>query len=1068
MQHGHHTDEAVRRTEVVAEATSGTTTSGSEDEETRAVRERAARLLEDLPEAEAVALAGLLDVAYREYCLVVMLARSDDQQYLTYQAPLVPHARWPKLRRRPLRGWLPFSTEYTFSYETQIPRAVASYHVTVEVPEEIDVRRFLLSTDADAPAVEALCTRLDALADVVQDSGRDAVERPSTALLRLELEEVLAEVRALGRRRMLDRSDYMSYLAYKRIAPAPGAVGRALRRHTRRNELLGDAPSIAGLHLPGDLTVAADRGLRLGEQLPSSLRALSTFLRARSYGADVSSDNDPREHGAHAQWRQRDVGFGRRTHEPVRAQVYLAIADEPPALISSVARILFALLAVVVGVHVAAVFDGPLWGPEDWRGVSWDLLRGRTAAEEWLVNVGDRADAVVAVLLIVPGILLSRLDIPRTHSVLGVLRRFPVRVAFASVITTTVLAMVVAARPQDVTAAFLWSELALVVLLAVCAVEATARAWRHRQLVPAVGVIPGWLRDEFSRGPAAALRLRARPLLAHGPARLVQHVLRALGGRAPDITFDATGGNGDRGRGPALTLTISRSAEMADAALRLVGGASNALHCSLVHDAGGHPVSVAGDALGAPTLDGSRREDPCAGPPAHPSELLYVSDGHVSFQASATPVAVTEVLAETALTDCTPPNEALGPAWYRHARLNALVLRPESQDVDYLLCRASTGAGLHPADSRQLLRLLRTLLESLTDANASTVGGSPGAPVLPTVVSMPAAPPATTEADRRRPATGACLRLSFSAPAADNARRLAVEDRLVRSAEGFEVWRARQTPGSGQGDWRQLVPDSSSPDGAAPSLVGSRRDRTTTTAPVLPVTIVGPAGPDSTRLLTSICRLLERAALTCTSLTATPLGQLVVVHIGAVAEHWTGDEPPQVASGVCSVGEGLARLQRVGVLSDAADAGAESVSGLEDFRICLGGAAGWEPGVVASPPGDRPEVGLALWLTWQAPHGLLTDAEIASHLRREAVPLVGATTILVWRSRRMPDGLVHGRSKLAVTKAAAANGLTAGEQAKALQQAVLDRMRRAAGPSALSVAVHVTWSEDWLERRRGL
>jgi hypothetical protein len=40
-----------------------------------------------------------------------------------------------------------------------------------------------------------------------------------------------------------------------------------------------------------------------------------------------------------------------------------------------------------------------------------------------------RADAIVAVLLLVPGILLTRLDIPSTNTVLGQLRSFQRRLA---------------------------------------------------------------------------------------------------------------------------------------------------------------------------------------------------------------------------------------------------------------------------------------------------------------------------------------------------------------------------------------------------------------------------------------------------------------------------------------------------------------------------------------------------------------------------------------------------------------------------------------------------------------
>ncbi len=206
-------------------------------------------------------------------------------------------------------------------------------------------------------------------------------------------------------------------------------------------------------------------------------------MTSAQLGFDVSTDNDPRENGAHAQWRATPLGFGHPTVEPVEARVYLAMADEPPALVGSVLRMLAALLVVVVGIKAVAL-DHPL---------AW------TAP----IELGQ-ADAAVAVLLIVPGVLLARLDIFSTHSILGRLRRFPIVVAYVSVGITSTLALFVAAEhagpSKRLSTVFMIGSGALLVLLMLCVVESVVRFVRRRVPVPRSAAVPVWLRRHYEPG----------------------------------------------------------------------------------------------------------------------------------------------------------------------------------------------------------------------------------------------------------------------------------------------------------------------------------------------------------------------------------------------------------------------------------------------------------------------------------------------------------------------------------------------------------------------------------------
>jgi uncharacterized membrane protein len=227
----------------------------------------------------------------------------------------------------------------------------------------------------------------------------------------------------------------------------------------------------------------ADRYRQLGggRLTAHSLRRIAANLSGTELGRDLTVDNDPREHGAHAHWRGTAADPS-PSSEPIRATAYLALADEPPALIESVARMVVGLLVVVAGIGLLS---------------------------EWADGSNlNRADAIVAVLLLVPGILLTRLDIPSTNTVLGQLRSFQRRLAYGSLIATTGLGVAFAAGPADwdITWAVLASVIVLSVLVACCFAEFMMRARRRRAVVPFVAAVPAWLRQDLGVKPDKRLQ----------------------------------------------------------------------------------------------------------------------------------------------------------------------------------------------------------------------------------------------------------------------------------------------------------------------------------------------------------------------------------------------------------------------------------------------------------------------------------------------------------------------------------------------------------------------------------
>jgi hypothetical protein len=316
------------------------------------IRHRANAVLQALRGDTAAAFERLIEIASREFLLVVSLPLDTPQCYLTYEAPLLPGIKQPSRRTTFVNGWLPVNREFTVQYTTSVPRTVRSYHLTFEVPEEIHVRRFTLSTDIDEPFVDSLAEDIEAVAALHDEL---AVQDPPK-LLELELQGIGSRLAELGRRRMLNIVQYRRYLdnCFRpfggRLPPEnrlPLNEDEALQQLVDGQRMVATMTAFAGHYQADRFRQLAARGLT-----GHSLRRIAQHLRDAQVGHDLTVDNDPREHGAHAHWRGTAPGDTQRSNEPITATAYLALADEPPSLIESVARMVVALLVVVLGIGV--------------------------------------------------------------------------------------------------------------------------------------------------------------------------------------------------------------------------------------------------------------------------------------------------------------------------------------------------------------------------------------------------------------------------------------------------------------------------------------------------------------------------------------------------------------------------------------------------------------------------------------------------------------------------------------------------------------------------------------------
>ncbi len=459
------------------------------------IRDKAAEAVTQLFTPDSPFLR-LLDIASSEYLLVVEMPTNKAQTFIRYEAPVIP-ARSKHLRSRNVFArWMSVRHEFTVRYDTLIPRAVNSYHVTAEVPPEIQVRRFFLTTDVDSPALHSLAADMRAVAD-----NYGSLQKVAPKLLELELQGIASRLAEFGRRRQRDLESFRAYIE-ERYATFASGPPRFPQRHdtatpTDDTGLGLDQPIVTRLERFANL-YEADYFRKLADGLmpPDALRELAAELEATQVDQDIHTDNDPRENAGHAQWQRRPFGGDPGSVEPVTSTVYMALVDDPPSLASNVSKLLLAVLILVVGF-------GVVMEPEFFSSVP--VLGALGAWFQPAVDDGgpiSSADAIVTMLLLVPGLLLSRLEIPSNKTVLGQLRLFPRYVAYTSVIIAGGLALLVASgRAGSLDRPFLAGMIALLGLFLLVGLDGAGKAVKRRRRVPVNRVTPIWLVQEIRRRP---------------------------------------------------------------------------------------------------------------------------------------------------------------------------------------------------------------------------------------------------------------------------------------------------------------------------------------------------------------------------------------------------------------------------------------------------------------------------------------------------------------------------------------------------------------------------------------
>ncbi len=350
---------------------------------------------------------ALLQVALSEYLLVVALDGRINEHVLTYESPV--EATEPRATSRLSRLT---RSKYVVSYKTQMPSTLRSYHFIAEAEPGIHITRLVLKSDSDLRVGAEVCEDLKCLAGELDAAKRSPKGHGYQKLLELEAQTTLRRLADLVRRRRWEAEAAQSSLPASRI-PACDDLAWAAASGEGTTNANGDIVSSILEH-----PILID---------PQVLRQAADEIVQQQLVHDLSVEDDPISNRAHAYWRRLHSRL--QNTAQIQMRVTFIIEDATPASFRDAMTYCLSLAAIVLSLN-------------------WVMLGIPPTSMAIPISEmprGGDTDAIIAVLLLIPGFLYARLSLPDRHSIAGHLRAGPRLAANMSLITTAFLAANIAA-----------------------------------------------------------------------------------------------------------------------------------------------------------------------------------------------------------------------------------------------------------------------------------------------------------------------------------------------------------------------------------------------------------------------------------------------------------------------------------------------------------------------------------------------------------------------------------------------------------------------------------------------
>lgn len=368
-------------------------------------REAALSIIRTYGETLLKTYFDLIDVAINDYLLVIALRADTAEHFLRYDSPL--HLRDEDHGRRLRDRVRTVDRSYRIDYKARIPSTLRSYHLLAETEPGVRIEQMCLVTDVDRAAVLELATDLRTVAHRLDAEERTPTGEKGRKLLELELQIALRRLSELLRRRRWDGEQAGMRFADSGLAVSSELAWAGVSGEATADPVSGNSNN-SPLHHP---LVTADALVQAADEIAN-----------QQLEQDIFHENDPASSRAHAYWRRppHQSADGR----PVRIRCALTLRDatgaRPRAVLTYAASV--SLIAYLIA---AFLTESPF------------ILNGEATAT-------SNADAVIAVLLLVPGFLYTRLDLPMRQSIAGHLQVVPRFVAHVCIAAMVVMSAAIA------------------------------------------------------------------------------------------------------------------------------------------------------------------------------------------------------------------------------------------------------------------------------------------------------------------------------------------------------------------------------------------------------------------------------------------------------------------------------------------------------------------------------------------------------------------------------------------------------------------------------------------------
>jgi hypothetical protein len=351
----------------------------------------------------------LLDIAVKNYLLIVALDESLDEHLLRYETPLhIPG------REQALVGYwrrlMSNRAGYYIEYKAHLPSTLRAYHLVVETASNVSIEPMFMSTGSDAQLVSRTANDLEAIAARWASEQQQPNGLSARKLLELQSQTVVRRLSELVRRRRWEADNAGLTLETKHLKSTLRLVAATTQ---------GEA-------------VAADNG-DLNHSILlhpfftiEDLKSAASEIRKCELGRDLSLENDPSANRAHVYWRRS--GTSTRHSEQTAMRCGLVLRDTAAAGPRNVVAYAVGVASVTYAIAAFLTSSAFPYSPA----VTSSYARGIAV------------EPMIAILLLVPGFLYARLSLPPPSSISGYLGTLPRLVAHVSIISMAGLAAVLA------------------------------------------------------------------------------------------------------------------------------------------------------------------------------------------------------------------------------------------------------------------------------------------------------------------------------------------------------------------------------------------------------------------------------------------------------------------------------------------------------------------------------------------------------------------------------------------------------------------------------------------------